>query len=135
MPSWDFPSPRAIAILIEHSGMQDELGDQIEAIHRRFRGSLDRSFTGTIRRFMKSPARRGSSETLKTAASGLRSNTGFNRSITQVILDRLGWSRSRLIDATICSDEVAAGRPHPDMIRALMARLGVADRAAGRQSR
>ena len=76
---------------------------------------------------MKCPAPRGSSKSSRQAGIRVALNTGFNRSITEVILDRLGWSRSRLIDATICSDEVPRGRPHPDMIRALMARLGVAD--------
>jgi phosphoglycolate phosphatase-like HAD superfamily hydrolase len=32
-----------------------------------------------------------------------------------------------MIDAVICSDEVERGRPHPDMILALMSRLGVAN--------
>ena len=54
-------------------------------------------------------------------------NTGFDRSITRVILDRLGWSPSRLIDAVVSSDEVPRGRPHPDMIFSIMAQLGVAD--------
>ncbi len=67
------------------------------------------------------------SRALKRSGIRVALDTGFNRSITQVILDRLGWSQSRLIDATICSDEVRRGRPHPDMIQALMARLGVGD--------
>jgi phosphonatase-like hydrolase len=66
-------------------------------------------------------------ETLKRSGILVALDTGFNRAITQVILDRLNWSRSRLIDATICSDEVRRGRPHPDMIETLMARLEIAD--------
>lgn len=57
-------------------------------------------------------------------------NTGFTRSITDTILHRLRWDeRSRLIDQTICSDEVPFGRPHPDMIKKLMEDLGVTDSA------
>ena len=41
------------------------------------------------------------------------------------LFDRLGWHD--LIDASITSDEVPRGRPHPDMLGALMARTGVAD--------
>ncbi len=67
--------------------------------------------------------------TLKEAGIKVALNTGFNRAITQVILDRLDWSGSPLIDATICSDEVPRGRPHPDMIRELMRRLGIVDPA------
>jgi hypothetical protein len=47
--------------------------------------------------------------------------------IAQIILDRLGWERDRLIDASVTSDEVERGRPHPDMIHFLMRRLGIAD--------
>jgi phosphonatase-like hydrolase len=53
-------------------------------------------------------------------------NTGFTRSITDTILHRLRWDdRSSLIDMVICSDEVAHGRPHPDMIETLINVLGV----------
>ena len=48
-------------------------------------------------------------EALKRSGIRVALDTGFNRSITQVILDRLGWSESPLIDATICSDEVERG--------------------------
>jgi phosphonatase-like hydrolase len=53
-------------------------------------------------------------------------NTGFTRSITDTILHRLRWDdRSPLIDQVICSDEVANGRPHADMIEVLMEDLGI----------
>ena len=81
----------------------------------------------TINRFMKWAGRRESLKPFKRSAIKIALDTGFNRAITQVILDRLGWSESPLIDATICSDEVRQGRPHPDMIFALMARLGIDD--------
>ncbi len=66
-------------------------------------------------------------ERLKRNGIRVALNTGFDRSITRVILDRLGWSKSELIDAVITSDEVERGRPYPDMIFALMSRLGVTD--------
>ena len=37
---------------------------------------------------------------LQQAGIKVALNTGFNRAITQTILDRLGWSASPLIDAT-----------------------------------
>jgi phosphonatase-like hydrolase len=54
-------------------------------------------------------------------------NTGFTRSIADTILHRLGWDDSILIDATICSDEVAEGRPYPFMIQSLMQTLLIED--------
>lgn len=50
-------------------------------------------------------------------------DTGFSRSITQVILDRMGWP----LDDSISSDEAPRGRPEPDMILILMERMGVQD--------
>ncbi len=50
-------------------------------------------------------------------------NTGFSRNIADVIIDRLGWRK--YLDQTVASDEVAQGRPAPDMIRRLMSATGV----------
>jgi len=54
-------------------------------------------------------------------------DTGFSRDITQTIIDRIGWERDGLIDASVCSDEVPAGRPHPYMIEKIMQQLGIND--------
>lgn len=55
-------------------------------------------------------------------------DTGFNRSIADMILARLGWNDGRL-DATVTSDEVTRGRPDPDMIWRAMELTGVTDAA------
>lgn len=46
-------------------------------------------------------------------------DTGFDREITDIILGRLGWDET-VLDSSITSDEVKQGRPHADMIQALM---------------
>ena len=69
-------------------------------------------------------------ERLKRSGVRVALDTGFSRSIARVILDRLSWAQTELIDATICSDEVPRGRPHPDMIFQLMDQLGVTDARA-----
>lgn len=56
-------------------------------------------------------------------------DTGFDRRILDALLLRLGWF-DELVDATIASDEVARGRPHPDMILELMDALHVRNREA-----
>jgi phosphonatase-like hydrolase len=56
-------------------------------------------------------------------------DTGFARAIVDAILERLGWKEG-LLDATVASDEVERGRPHPDLIFRAMALTGVTD--AGR---
>jgi phosphonatase-like hydrolase len=120
------PKPEALAILIENTRMKDAIGDRLETIHRDFvarsiafyrTDPSVREIAGATRVF----------ETLKDAGIRVALNTGFDRSITQVILDRLGWSRTSSIDATICSDEVPRGRPHPDMIQSLMKRFEIVD--------
>lgn len=52
--------------------------------------------------------------------------TGFCRRVMDVILRRLNWVEGVDVDATLASDEVLRGRPHPDSIYAAMRRTGVA---------
>lgn len=52
-------------------------------------------------------------------------DTGFSREIANAIIGRLGWVRNNLIDLSITSDEVANGRPHPDMIFKAMEMTGI----------
>jgi phosphonatase-like hydrolase len=120
------PKPTAIAMLIEQFDPTSVLRHQVDAIHNDF-VSRSIEFFKTDRSVYEVVGATRVFEALQKSAIKVTLDTGFNRAITQVILDRLGWSESPLIDATICSDEVRQGRPHPDMIFALMARLGIED--------
>ncbi|MFI2565471.1 phosphonatase-like hydrolase [Paenarthrobacter sp. NPDC018779] len=63
--------------------------------------------------------------------------TGFSRDVAEPLLASLGWSVAapgveagdpgKVLDAVVCSDEVAAGRPAPHMIHRAMDRTGVQD--------
>lgn len=66
---------------------------------------------------------------LRDAGIKVGLDTGFSRSTANVIIDRLGWAEKDLLDATVTSDEVANGRPAPDMIYHLMEVTGVEDAA------
>jgi phosphonatase-like hydrolase len=57
--------------------------------------------------------------------------TGFERAITAPVLESLGWDQGVFV-AIVCADEVARGRPAPDLIKEAMVRAGVAraDRVA-----
>jgi phosphonatase-like hydrolase len=68
----------------------------------------------------------------KLRASGVRValDTGFSRAILDTILRRLGWNEPGLLDATVASDEVARGRPYPDLVMKAMELTGVANAAA-----
>jgi phosphonatase-like hydrolase len=62
---------------------------------------------------------------LKEAGLRIALDTGFSRPIADAILERLRWRDSTLLDATVTSDEVAQGRPHPDLLFKAMERTGV----------
>lgn len=116
----------ALRVLIEQSPMRDELLPGLKAIHEDFVERL-LLFYRTDPAITEFPGTGETFRRLKAAGIKVALNTGFSRDIAQILIDRLGWQRDGLIDASITSDEVEAGRPHPFMIRALMARLGVDD--------
>lgn len=62
-------------------------------------------------------------DSIKTSGSKLYLNTGFNREVASVIVSNL--ELETIIDGYIGSDEVAAGRPQPDMIKLAMKLSGV----------
>jgi phosphonatase-like hydrolase len=64
---------------------------------------------------------------LRTAGIPIALDTGFSRDIADTIIERLGWQAK--IDASVTSDEVPRGRPHPDMILRLMERFAIGDAA------
>jgi phosphonatase-like hydrolase len=64
---------------------------------------------------------------LRRAGVRVALNTGFDRALTDHLLDVLGWTA--LADVVVSGDEVAAGRPAPDLVRRAMALLGVTDPA------
>jgi phosphonatase-like hydrolase len=116
----------ALRILIEQSELRDQLLPGLDAIHEDF---VERM----IEFYRSDPSvgeMPGASETfrwLKLRGIKTALNTGFSRDIAQTLIDRLGWERDGLITASVTSDEVEHGRPHPDMIRHLMQRFGIAD--------
>lgn len=118
------PKPQALAILIDRHGRAEDLGPRVPEIHADF-------VRQSIAYYSSDPSIcevEGASvlfARLRAAGVRVALNTGFDRSITNAILDRLDW-RDR-VDASIASDEVDRGRPHPDMIRALMRRFGIDD--------
>ena len=57
-------------------------------------------------------------------------DTGFARPVTDAVLARLGWDVPGTVDATVTCDDVANGRPAPDMVYRAMQLTGVRD--AGR---
>ena len=70
----------------------------------------------------------GVAETLaRLKADGCRvaATTGFDRDVVETILAAVPWGG--MLDAWVCGDDVAQGRPAPFMIFRAMERCGVAD--------
>ena len=122
------PKPVAIRLLLEkRSSGSGEISQQlIDDIHREFIAGMSWFYTnhpdvtecdGVSDVFKK----------LKDSKLKVVVDTGFDRIITNALLLRLGWEQKKLIDASVTSDEVAQGRPHPDLIFRAMDLAGVTD--------
>lgn len=121
------PKPVALRYLLEEAG-RDDLLERLNEIHADFVARMIRFYqtdpsvheiAGTTDVFRR----------LQAAGIKVALDTGFTRDIVDVILRRLGWTDSRLVNFTVTSDEVSRGRPHPDLIQRAMAAVGVTDPA------
>ena len=121
------PKPIALSRLIEASPHPERLAD-LDAIHDDFVARM-------IRFYQTDPSVHeiaGASDTFgRLHAAGIKValDTGFTRDIVDVVLDRLEWKNSEWIDATVASDEVKRGRPHPDLVEKAVGDLGISDPA------
>ncbi len=122
------PKPVAIRqLLVErHSGSRVIDKKWIDEIHNVFVDEMIRFY----REDDSVGEKDGVSETfriLKSIGVKVAVDTGFDRPITAPLLDRLGWIKKGLIDASVTSDEVANGRPYPDLIFEAMKRTNITD--------
>jgi phosphonatase-like hydrolase len=122
------PKPDAIRILLDQADQERVASSaaNIEAMHDDFTRRMC-EYYATSPDVREVPGAAAVFAALRRAGIKVALNTGFFRPIAHVLLARLGWSVPAVIDADVTSDEVRRGRPHPDMIRHLMTRLGVHD--------
>src|SRR5690242_11335483 len=84
----------------------------------RLTGVIHDEFTAELIAVYRSvPPIAGAEEAIREMRSKgylVATTTGFDRAITSSIFDRLGWKK--YFAATICSDDVAQGRPAPFML-------------------
>jgi phosphonatase-like hydrolase len=116
------PKPFAIRLLC---GPELPQG-QVDAIHDDFVRRMNRYYQ-TNPAVHEAPGAISMFARLHAAGVKIALNTGFNRQIVDVLLGRLGWRHGETIDASVTSDEIPRGRPHPDMILELMRKLEVSD--------
>lgn len=117
------PKPLAIARLLEEAGTvapEERVSEVLANFEHRM---LDYYQSDPAVREMDG----ASSVFAELQARGIQValDTGFSRKIVDCIVRRLEWDRPGVLDATIASDEVPAGRPAPDMVYRLMQKCGV----------
>ncbi|WP_276168773.1 phosphonatase-like hydrolase [Zobellia alginiliquefaciens] len=64
---------------------------------------------------------------LKSKHIKIALNTGYNRAIAELLLQKMNWSLGNQYDTLVTADDVTEGRPHPEMISKAMENLGVTD--------
>jgi phosphonatase-like hydrolase len=119
------PKPQALRHLIVSSA-HAELVNRLETIHEDFVERMIR-FYHTDASVREIPGAGQTFARLREGGIKVALDTGFSRDIVDVVLERLGWNRPGIVDATVSSDEVARGRPHPDMVFKAMEKLGLGD--------
>jgi phosphonatase-like hydrolase len=122
------PKPVAIRLLLEkrYHGSRPITSDWISEIHHEFVRGMIR-FYNTDPSVGEKPGVRRTFKRLKQSQLKIVVDTGFDRQITDPLLERLGWKRERLIDGSVTSDEVLRGRPFPDLIFRAMEITNVTD--------
>ncbi|MFN3839383.1 MAG: HAD hydrolase-like protein [Cyclobacteriaceae bacterium] len=116
------PKPVAIKLLLRHNHVNsDELAN---AIHNRFTVRMQEFYRNDHTVTEKDGASFVFTELQKSGIK-VAIDTGFDRAITNALLDRMGWVKKGLVTASVTSDEVPLGRPNADMIFRAMELSGV----------
>jgi len=118
------PKPVAIATLMQSAGL-DADSTLVERIHRDFQERMV-AYYRTDPEVKEVPGATELFQTLRGHGVKVALDTGFDRSIVDTILRRLGWDGGEL-DATVASDEVKQGRPYADLVLLAMDLVGVTD--------
>lgn len=123
-PVMGMPKPTAIRQLLDDKGH----GADVDAVYRDFVRRMTvlyessdqvRPIEGAESAFVA----------LRSAGVQVALDTGFSREVLNVVLARLGWGTG-VLDATVASDEVENGRPHPDLVYRAMDLCGVSRASA-----
>lgn len=120
------PKPDAIKQLLEEKKYQLITGELIDSIHHRFVAKMV-DFYKTDLQVSEKEGVSTTFKKLKEAGIKVAIDTGFDRIITNVVIERMGWAKKNLIDVSVTSDEVERGRPFPDLIYKVMELTGVMD--------
>ena len=127
-PIMGYEKPLAIRMMLEkHEAAADKITDAlVKEIHKEFVEGMIH-FYSTTNEIAPLPDVEETFSALREEGVKIALNTGFSRNIADVIIGRLGWEDK--IDFLVASDEVAHGRPYPDMIKTIMHELNISSAA------
>jgi phosphonatase-like hydrolase len=100
----------------------DALPSLMEEVYAEFHAALAERYGAGVRAVAGAE---DAFEWLRRRGVRIALNTGFDRMVTDLLLDALGW-REGVVDAVVCGDEVREGRPAPYLIFHAMEATGAA---------
>jgi phosphonatase-like hydrolase len=118
----------AISGLIEESSGAAPDRGTVERLYVKFRTLLVAAYA--TRPPQPIDGAPGALTALRAAGVKVALTTGFSRDVAEPMLTGLGWAvggDAAIVDALVCADDVAAGRPAPYMIFRAMELTGVHD--------
>lgn len=111
---------RALRTMVTGAATTDE---EVARGYQDFRAILDRSYGERPPKPIAGVE--GAFAALRAAGVKVALTTGFSRDVRDAIVATLGWVEGETVDAMVCTDDVAAGRPAPYMVFRAMERCGV----------
>ncbi|PKA98161.1 phosphonatase-like hydrolase [Flavobacteriaceae bacterium MAR_2009_75] len=103
----------------------DPVQEPSEPIFENFKNLLDEAYkTLEVTTFEGVEA---SLANLKSQGIKIALNTGYNRKIAELLLQKMNWKQGEQYDALVTADDVTKGRPDPAMILEAMKVLDVQD--------
>jgi phosphonatase-like hydrolase len=115
----------AVRALLALGGAPEPDEDTVLSVHATFRRRLVEAYD--LEPPVALPGVEEAFVAFRAAGVRVALTTGFDHAITDPLLDRLGWRDGRFLDAVVCADDVALGRPAPYMIFKAMELTGVMD--------
>ena len=127
-PLMGYKKPEAIKMMLDEyeADTAKVTDDYINDIHERFI-ELMVEYYKTTDQLQALPHAEDVFAYLKQRGIKIGLDTGFSNHITDIIIERLGWLKSGIIDYVVSSNQVAAGRPQPFMIQKMMQATGIDD--------
>ncbi len=126
-PVMGMAKPLAIRELLTEARGVAPSADEVQRVHAEFQRQMVAHYA-TAPGVEEIPGTTALFAELRRRGVRVALDTGFDRTIADAIIRRLGWHTGAIHDS-VTSDEVPAGRPAPDMIHVLMHRAGVTNPA------